>query len=111
MSVAGPRVSAVLVLTYRDDEVGRDHPLQGVLGVLGGAAVHRLPLHRLTADAVTALAAPTLVDPTVLHRLTGGNPFFVTEALATPEAAVPAHRGGCGARQGASARPGRAGIP
>ena len=82
-------LSAVLVLTYRDDEVGREHPLQGVLGVLGGSAVHRLPLHRLTADAVTALAAPTLVDPTVLHRLTGGNPFFVTEALATPEAAVP----------------------
>jgi len=34
---------ALLVLTYRDDEVGRTHPLRGVLGVLGGA-VRRVAL-------------------------------------------------------------------
>ncbi len=80
---------AVLVLTYRDDEVGRDHPLQSVLGVLGGAATHRLELRPLTPAAVTELAADTVVDPATLYRLTSGNPFFVTEALASPEADVP----------------------
>ena len=43
---------AVLVLSYRDDEVGRNHPLQRVLGVLGGASVHRLSLRRLTRESV-----------------------------------------------------------
>ena len=81
---------AVLVLTYRDDEIGRDHPLRSVLGVLGGPTAHRLQLRRLTAESVTALAADSPVDAATLHRLTGGNPFFVTEALAVPNVAVPA---------------------
>jgi DNA-binding CsgD family transcriptional regulator/tetratricopeptide (TPR) repeat protein len=80
---------ALLVLSYRDDEVGRNHPLQRVLGVLGGGAVHRLSLRRLTRRSVTELAADTNVDAIDLHQLTGGNPFFVTEVLATPSMAVP----------------------
>ena len=31
---------AVLVVTYRDDELGRDHPLRGVLGGLGRRGRH-----------------------------------------------------------------------
>ena len=79
---------AVLVITYRNEEVGRNHKLQGVLGVLG-APLHRLALSRLTVDAVGTLAASTSIDPHVLYELTGGNPFFVTEVLASPQAAVP----------------------
>ena len=79
---------AVLVITYRSEEVGRNHKLQGVLGVLG-APLHRLALPRLTVDAVGTLAASTSIDPHVLYELTGGNPFFVTEVLASPQAAVP----------------------
>lgn len=80
---------ALLVLSYRDDEVGRNHPLQRVLGVLGGGAVHRLPLRRLTRRSVAELAVTATVDATDLHQLTGGNPFFVTEVLASPSTAVP----------------------
>src|SRR3954447_24498886 len=80
---------AVLVLTYRDDEVGRNHPLQRVLGVLGGASVHRLSLRRLTRESVSELAAHTTLDAVDLHQMTGGNPFFVTEVLASPATAVP----------------------
>ena len=80
---------AVLVLSYRDDEVGRNHPLQRVLGVLGGASVHRLSLRRLTSESVSELAAHTTVDAVDLHQMTGGNPFFVTEVLASPATAVP----------------------
>jgi DNA-binding CsgD family transcriptional regulator len=80
---------AVLVLTYRDDEVGRSHPLQRVLGVLGGEAVHRLSLRRLTGESVAELAAETTFDAIDLHRMTGGNPFFVTEVLASTSTEVP----------------------
>ena len=89
----GPRVQnlpAVLLVTYRDDALARDHPLRGVLGVLGSTVATRLRLTRLTSDAVCDMAASTDVDPGELFRLTGGNPFYVTEVLANPGAVVPA---------------------
>jgi DNA-binding CsgD family transcriptional regulator/tetratricopeptide (TPR) repeat protein len=80
---------AVLVVTYRDDEVDRDHPLQRVLGGLAGAAVHRLPLHRLSRSAVASLTGGTTATSAALYRLTGGNPFFVSEAVAARGQEVP----------------------
>ncbi len=80
----------VLLLTYRDDELGRDHPLRTVLGGLARTAALRLPLQPLSADAVEELASSSAVDPAELFRFTAGNPFFVTEALAAPAVAVPA---------------------
>ena len=79
---------ALLVITYRDDETS-DHPLRGVLGSLVGPATLRLRLPRLTLDAVHELADASRHDPTQLHRLTAGNPFFVSEVLATPDDVVP----------------------
>jgi DNA-binding CsgD family transcriptional regulator/tetratricopeptide (TPR) repeat protein len=78
---------AVLILTYRDADVGVNHPLRGLLGGLAGA--ERLPLRTLSAGAVTELAADSAVDADALFRLTDGNPFFVTEVLASPELSVP----------------------
>ena len=80
---------AVLVVTYRDDEVDRDHPLQRVLGGLSGDAVQRLRLHRLSRAAVADLAGGTALTTAALYRLTGGNPFFVSEAVAAPGQEVP----------------------
>jgi hypothetical protein len=81
---------AVLVVTYRDDEVGPAHPLQRVLGALGGPGVHRLRLARLSRAAVARLAAGTTVTSAGLFRSTAGNPFFVSEVLDAPGAGVPA---------------------
>ena len=80
---------AVLLMTYRDDALARDHPLRGVLGALGSTAASRLRLTSLTADAVRAMAAPTSLDPGELFELTGGNPFYVSEVLANPCDVVP----------------------
>jgi len=38
---------AVLLVTCRDDTLGRDHPLRDVLGVLGSTAMHAVPLEAL----------------------------------------------------------------
>jgi DNA-binding CsgD family transcriptional regulator/tetratricopeptide (TPR) repeat protein len=75
------RMPAVLVLTYRDDEVDPDHPLTGVLGVLPSHLVHRIRLHPLSRQAVTTLTAGTDLDPDAVLASTAGNPFFVTEVL------------------------------
>jgi len=66
---------AVLVVTYRDDEVGPAHPLQRVLGALGGPGVHRLRLARLSRAAVARLAGGTTVTSAGLFCSTAGNPF------------------------------------
>ena len=80
---------AVLVVTYRDDEVGLDHALQRVLGGLSGEAVQRLRLQRLSRAAVAELAGGTTATSAALYRLTGGNPFFVSEVVAASGQEVP----------------------
>ncbi|WP_232667460.1 ATP-binding protein [Pseudonocardia sp. TRM90224] len=96
----GRRISATpatLIATYRDDEVGPAHPFSVVLGDLAHtASTHREGLDRLSPHAVRALAsaaAPAAThraDADELYRVTGGNPFFVTELLAAGAAGTPA---------------------
>jgi predicted ATPase len=81
---------ALVVATFRDDELDRSHPLRVVVGELPvGGAVDRLAIARLSAGAVAALAALHGVDAAELHRRTAGNPFFVTEVLAAGGSEVP----------------------
>jgi DNA-binding CsgD family transcriptional regulator len=81
---------AVVVVTYRDDELDRTHPLRIVLGELPVArALGRLVIGTLSAEAVAQLAAAHGFDARELHRRTEGNPFFVTEVLAAGGAEVP----------------------
>ncbi|MGW3667669.1 ATP-binding protein [Streptomyces sp. NPDC005141] len=77
------RLPAVLVLTYRDDELDREHPLRHLLGQVSRAErVHRLPLERLSAAAVHRLSAASELDPAEVYEVTSGNPFFVAEVVA-----------------------------
>jgi len=67
------------------------HPLRIVLGELPRAAgVARLELSGLSRDAVASLAEGSTLDADELHARTGGNPFFVTQALAAETELVPA---------------------
>ena len=82
-------VRALVLVTFRDDELGRLHPLRVVLGELatGGG----VDAHGATAveAAVARLAETTAVDAMALYLATNGNPFFVTEVLAAGGAQVP----------------------
>src|SRR5215471_10701631 len=100
------QVPALLVLSYRDDELDRSHPLRIVLADLPGSdRVTRLALTGLSPRAVAELAGPAGVDAGELHRWTAGNPFFVTEVLAAGTGLVP--RSGRDAVLGRAARLGR----
>jgi DNA-binding CsgD family transcriptional regulator len=98
----------LLLVSYRDDEIGSQHPLAVARGDLAGVeALTRIGLPPLSRDAVAELAEDSGVNVDELHRLTGGNPFFVTEILAVgPDAlgnsALP--RGICEAVWGRLAR-------
>lgn len=82
---------ALLILSYRHDELGARHPLQLLLGDLASSrSVLRLTLPHLTLAAVRSLIGERPVDPDALHRQTSGNPFFITELLSTNAQGVPA---------------------
>jgi DNA-binding CsgD family transcriptional regulator/tetratricopeptide (TPR) repeat protein len=80
---------ALLLMSYRNDEIGPTHPLRFVLGDTTGQRVRRVRLAPLSVDAVATLAEGHDVDAAAVHRLTGGNPFFVTELLAVEGATTP----------------------
>ena len=82
------RLSALMILTYRPEEVPPDHPLRAMLGVVPASATRRIGLPPLTLEGVAALAGSSDVED--LHRITGGNPLYVTEMLNSPShAGVP----------------------
>lgn len=83
------RYRALLIVTYRDDEVGPEHPLRTVLAGLPRPLARRLAVAPLSVAGVAELARRAGRSPTGVHGVTGGNPLLVTEVLAAPEAGVP----------------------
>jgi DNA-binding CsgD family transcriptional regulator/tetratricopeptide (TPR) repeat protein len=83
-------LGALVVVTYREDELDATHPLRLAVGELGTArGVVRLRLPLLSREAVGELAGPHGVDAHELYARTSGNPFFVTEVLAGGGTEVP----------------------
>ncbi|MGH2517627.1 MAG: ATP-binding protein, partial [Ktedonobacterales bacterium] len=84
------RASRVLLLgTYRDMEISRQHPLEGALrSLIREQLLERIPVRRLSLAGTAALVAATFgwseAPPELaplLHQRTDGNPFFTQEVL------------------------------
>jgi DNA-binding CsgD family transcriptional regulator len=96
---------ALLVVTYRDDEMARQSPLYILLPTLvRESGAHRIELRRLGERAVRELVAARYGLPeaderrlvSYLANLAEGNPFFTMELLRTLEEELVLHReGGC----------------
>jgi predicted ATPase/signal transduction histidine kinase len=81
----------LLIGAYRDNEVNPTHPLMLTLDEIAksGATVNRITLAPLNLDALNRLVADTLRCPLerslplteLVHRKTGGNPFFSNQFL------------------------------
>ncbi len=86
------RDAAVLLLvTYRDEGLTATDPLRVALGDLAAQrSVRRISLPPLSAAAVAMLASGSGLDPAALYRLTGGNPFYVSQAVQAGTGEVPA---------------------
>ncbi len=76
---------AMLVMSYRDDEVGPLHPLTQVLGELPTGFTSAVDLSPLSAQAIQLLSGCGPREAGDLLRVTDGNPFFVTELVAAAE--------------------------
>ena len=80
----------LVVATYRDDQLARDHPLRIALGdVSTAAALQRLSVRPLSRAGVAQLADEGGIDADTVWQLTAGNPFYVTELLAQGATEVP----------------------
>ncbi len=81
----------LLVVTFRDDALAPADTLRVALGELTGLRwTRRIDLPPLSAAGVRRLAAGTTYRVEELHRLTGGNPFFLVEVLGSGGDEVPA---------------------
>ena len=83
------RTNGLLILTYRDVEVDSEHPLRQVIGDLPPGNLIRMPLRQLSAQAIASMVEGDSFDIDEILALTGGNPLFVTEVLASGTDAVP----------------------
>lgn len=83
-------IPALVVATYREDDLAAARPLRIVLGELATATdVERLGIGPLSPAAVADLADSYELDPDELFRKTAGNPFFVTEVLGAEPDEIP----------------------
>jgi DNA-binding CsgD family transcriptional regulator/tetratricopeptide (TPR) repeat protein len=81
----------LLLVTYRDEGMLAADPLRIAVGDLATQrSVRRIELPPLSAGAVAVLARGSGLNPAALYELTGGNPFYVSQAVQAGTTEVPA---------------------
>lgn len=83
-------VPVMLVATYRDDEPAGELALRRALADVPREVQTRIRLKPLSEAAVAVLAERAGRDPDGLYAATAGNPFFVSEVLASESSDIPA---------------------
>ncbi|HKC35906.1 MAG TPA: LuxR C-terminal-related transcriptional regulator, partial [Chitinophagaceae bacterium] len=83
------QIHCLFILTYRDNEIHSNHPLRNVLGQLPPDSFTRLQLTSLSREAVEKLAQEKGWSGGDVYSISGGNPFYVTEILASYSPGIP----------------------
>ncbi len=83
------QLPGLFILTYRDNEIHTKHPLRNVLGQLVPGSFSRLQLQPLSKSAVEKLAEEKGYNGEDIYTVSGGNPFYVNELLASYNQGVP----------------------
>ena len=87
LTVLGRRIGALpalLVTTHRTGEAPPGHPLHAALGAVRAEDSELIELAPLSRDAVTSLTGENADE---VYAVTRGNPFYVTELLASRQVA------------------------
>ena len=83
------RLKCLFILTYRDTEIHSSHPLRNIMGQLNPDSFTRIELKPLSKQAVAKMAEERGYNGYDVFRITNGNPFYVTEILASYSEGVP----------------------
>ena len=80
----------LFLLTYRDNEIPSGHPLATIFGELTPDNFSKILIDRFSKATVDQLAVQKgYASGDRLYALTGGNPFYVTEILASYSPGIP----------------------
>ncbi|MBC7827897.1 MAG: AAA family ATPase [Chitinophagaceae bacterium] len=79
----------LFIVTYRDDEIHLGHPFRNVLGQLPPDSFTRLQLTPLSRQVVEKMAREKGYNGEDVYNISGGNPFYVNEILASYSPGVP----------------------
>jgi|KBSSwiS6_1023812.scaffolds.fasta_scaffold00788_2 DNA-binding CsgD family transcriptional regulator len=83
------RLSCLFIVTYRDNEIHAGHPLRNVLGQLPLDSFTKMRLTSLSKAAVEELALEKGYKGEDVYSISGGNPFYVNEILASYSIGIP----------------------
>ncbi|HEY9003147.1 MAG TPA: AAA family ATPase [Mucilaginibacter sp.] len=83
------QLHCLFILTFRDNEIILGHPLRNVFGQLPRDIFTRLQLTALSKEAVEAMSIEKGYSGESVYSISGGNPFYVTEILASYSTGVP----------------------
>lgn len=83
------QTSCFFLLTYRDNEIHSRHLLRNIFGELAAGSFTRLQLLPLSGEAVTKLATDKGYSGEDVYSISGGNPFYVNEILASYSPGIP----------------------
>jgi DNA-binding CsgD family transcriptional regulator len=83
------RLRCLFILTLRDDEINLQYSLRNVFSDLAPDTFTRLVLTPLSKQAVQKLADEKGYDGEDVYSISGGNPFYVNEILASYSLGVP----------------------
>jgi hypothetical protein len=83
------QLRCLFIMTYRDDESNSGHSLGTVLGSLSTDLFSRIRLEPLSKQAVYKLADEKGYNRETVYRISGGNPFYVNEILASYSPGIP----------------------
>ena len=83
------QLRCLFILTYRDNEIQPHHPLRSVLGQLDPDLFTRIQLPELSRQAVEKMAEERGYSGEDVYNISGGNPFYVNEILASYSPGVP----------------------
>ena len=79
----------LFILSYRDEEISTDHPVRTIHGEIPARLFTKLKINRLSLAAVRELSENSKLDPEHVYKLTEGNPFYVSEILASYSPGIP----------------------
>ncbi|HEY1870862.1 MAG TPA: hypothetical protein VGG71_07370, partial [Chitinophagaceae bacterium] len=83
------QLPCLFILTYREDEIHSRHPLRNVLGQLPPDSFTKLFITPLSKAAVAKMAIEKGYSGEDVYSISGGNPFYVNEILASYSPGVP----------------------
>ncbi len=83
------RIRCLFILTYRNDEMNTLNPLRNIFGQVPADSFTRLSLTPLSKEAVGRMAEEKGWSGEDVYSISGGNPFYVHEILASYSTGIP----------------------